>query len=648
MESLNPIIESVSKISGAMAKIAEAIKKLWEFTTKFLYVAFPVVFLVTVMILKPWLGTAVMQGIFAIVGVIGVCLYGYSISQNWTAWRDAIESYWNNQVEAHIMDEGFCMSDEEEAAMLAHLNGSTPEQQRSAGKFLRQTVDDLFGTSSDNQLGGDIITITSAIYCMIGVDYTKRGEVVKALKSITGVAGGAEKFIDAVRNFFATIALNTSAWFGLQATFANALSDEYANWLATAEVYMAKEKTMTLQISQTAIEDLRSHIEHGTVLAMSFEKAGQKTVAHLMSQHLKNLELVLVKVQAGMISMPKERVEPTSLFIAGAPGSGKTLFADMLAEALCRYKLKDHPALLHEFEENPRAFIHNRGTDKWFEGFDARTIVMRHDEFPLTKETTPDDSKQVALIDEVNITAKPLPMANADLKGKVFYNHSFTILTSNKKDLKSDMLLEQRALGRRIHVAISIESKGVANSSKGVEIDPDNWDIHLMEDANISGEIQFVNTGLKLSLQRVFNMLIGIEHMRTQLKARNAPIKKQIYSDLIESAECRAYIVAVNTFKMQAGRVPTHEEVITYLSASKAEFERTLKLNLSFLDMKGKQKVTGGSPQPAIERTPEMEYAYSRAVDQVSAPFRNQARCSKSMSDLRSFLLDVRIVKLWL
>lgn len=615
-----PIFKMAEGISTGMSKAVEAFRHLWDFSIKFMYAAFPIVFAVTIFLLKPWLSTAMVKTLFALVAIVGTILYGYAISEHWSNWLSSMMDWWSDHARGLTADEGF-ESPESEAEIASGFGATlnTAEEQdllESIGvdptlAFGKPSA--TYMLPSHHQAGLDVITLTAALYCMIGVDPTKKMDVIKALKAIPGVAAGAEAVVQAIKNFFMTIASRAAAYLGMEPAFASILSAQYGEWLSETEKYVAKDKALTLTVNDITRADLASHIEAGTTLAFAFEHNNQKTACVLITAHLRVLENVLNKLDALFITRPIARVEPVSCLIMGTPGSGKTLFTEILSDCLARYELRDSQALLKEYETSPLSFIHVRSAEKWFEGYDARTLVMRHDEFPLTKETTPDDSKQVALIDEINTTPKALPMANADQKGKFFYNHKYTLLTSNGGDFKSEFLICQGALERRLHVVIQLESRGIPNSEKGVSLDPNNWIITLMQSKKIAGHIEYESTGLTLTIEQLFTLLVGIRRLREINAKDNKGLADELVSHTLDSAEDRAYFAITRMYNTLHQRNPTQVELFAFARNNRAALEG-MSYNMSFLDSekkkgKAKESVPFVSPMGDGSELPSHEQA---------------------------------------
>jgi len=586
---LSPVFSTISNISSAMAKVAEAMKRLFKFAVKFAYVSFPLVFCVLVVILKPWIPQAIAKTIIVVAGLVGTFVLGLAVSGAWARIMQCLEDYWSDRGFVDENKDRFVTTTDNEEFDFAKVQDHLVFERDMGIDHYGPDNTHPYETPFKNQMTSDVITLLASVYCGLGVDIKKKPEVISALKAIPSVSKGAEALITSITNFFATIMQSCAAYFGLEFEFAAALDDQYHRWMMRTNEFLTKDKSFTLDVSEKGFADLQQHVLNGVNLASSFEEAGQKTLGNLLSKHVYALQGMLSKLDAMRITEPKDRVEPLSVLFKGDPGHGKTTAVGLLADALARYELRGHPTLLDQYERTPRQFIHQKGTEKWYEGYNPQTLIMIHNEFPITKETSAEDSLQVGFIDEIDSSAKPLPMANAEMKGKMYYNHKYSLLTTNAANMASNVLICNGALARRLHLVIQVETIGnVANHRAGEPVDPDRWRFTLMRKTHT--DITYEATGVDMNLKMLLALIVGIKEMRENLHRVNLRTTSGIVDDLLVNPQANLVSEASGIFKESHGRMPDHEELITFIFEQRKFFE-DLGFDLEPFDRKQKQKV---------------------------------------------------------
>lgn len=555
---LAPLTSAAKGISNVVNKVIDYIKCMLKFLYDNVMLALPIVAAAILPKIKQYLPAHVFPYVVGVFGLASLAIYS---GPTLKAIKKVLSYIQNKLTDEDIADELIDVDISEKLnEETIDLSDFNPTSQTS--------VDAPMELQDDSGM----ITLLAAAYCSMGIDPTDKREVISALKAIPSVSKGADSVIQAIKNFFAIVLSKVAGFLGFGNEFARYMDDQYAKWFEETSRIIGAKKSATIDITEEGFKNLKQHIESGTILAAKFDLMGKKTLATLMVNHLRTLSALLGDVEAMRITKPKGRAEPVSILLMGEPGHGKTVLSDMLAIALVKDALRDHPAMLERFKEAPAEFIHTMSSEHWMDDYHPNTIVIKHDEFPLTKETTPEDSQQVAMVDEVNTTQKALPMANADKKGKLYFGHRYSIYTSNAKGLKSEVLLHPNAMKRRVHIPITVSTKGnVVNSNAGKTLDPDRWCLELMAPTP-DKYANFTSSGVNITVYDLIKMSVAMKDIREAERVANSEIMHKLTDGSSTEPKDMLYKLALDAFKQQHNRVPQPHEWYKFAQSKKSFF----------------------------------------------------------------------------
>jgi len=153
------------------------------------------------------------------------------------------------------------------------------------------------------------------------------------------------------------------------------------------------------------------------------------------------------------------RQEPVCCFFRGPPDTGKSILMSMLSTAVT---LRVTNSELHNQikEHNHNYVFYKRSGLKHFDTYTSKHIVTVLDDFGQSADTsTGEESDFMSLINMVNSIPYPLPMAELEKKGKVFFNSKFVFATTNLDVIKPVSIISPEAFKRRIHMLIRIQPK---------------------------------------------------------------------------------------------------------------------------------------------------------------------------------------------
>lgn len=350
---------------------------------------------------------------------------------------------------------------------------------------IRNYVLDEFDSVNTNKAleTSDLFEPLVLLYMAMGVDPNKKGDVVNAVKNFPSFKNGAVAVFDAIMS----LVVKLSGWFskvsGFDCDIAIKMDIEYRYWLKRADVWFVDDNYLTMDVTVRALATLEDLLHDGLALAAKYDKSNNKILKEIMMHHIKALQKVYVEAMTTARATKSTRPEPVGLFLSGVPGTGKTVMATMIATQFCMDYLADDPERLARFKENPKQFIYTRTKEKFYDGLTSDTIVVIHDDVGSTTAGTPEDSKWLELIDEINIIPVAVPMSEADKKGNIHFNNCLTIVTSNCKKIDDQWVVEPGAVMRRLHLPFSITNIGGKTASKADYNDTkmDIYDCRLMK-----------------------------------------------------------------------------------------------------------------------------------------------------------------------
>lgn len=212
----------------------------------------------------------------------------------------------------------------------------------------------------------------------------------------------------------------------------------------------------------------------------------------------------------------KSRVEPLAIYIAGAPGVGKSYITDQL---IC-YLAKQHNELVDKFQipgttkydvdpsnMNSMKFAYNRAND-FMDGYKCQFAAVMDDFGQLVDSSTRPNPEFLDIINWVNCAEHTVHSASLAEKGKIKFNSQVVIASSNKLNHTVHSITCPAALYRRFKLVAEFVVKSEFATSDGqldtLKIDGsgDYYDISLYDSVLIPQDTSAnarISTGLSLS-----------------------------------------------------------------------------------------------------------------------------------------------------
>lgn len=162
-------------------------------------------------------------------------------------------------------------------------------------------------------------------------------------------------------------------------------------------------------------------------------------------------------VYAGVFGS-KARMEPVTIFICGAPGTGKsTILPSLIDELITRVIDDEH---LDSFIENPdeHKFV-VRHEQKHFDMYRNQLVSVLDDYGQAKDAPGMPDNEHMFFIRAKGTFPFPLPAAELSLKGKLFFSSRIIVATSNMGEILSNSVISVEAIKRRIDVKIEVAPK---------------------------------------------------------------------------------------------------------------------------------------------------------------------------------------------
>lgn len=132
------------------------------------------------------------------------------------------------------------------------------------------------------------------------------------------------------------------------------------------------------------------------------------------------------------LKQSENRMEPIVVYLAGAPGCGKSSMYTTLTQILAGvcYSTTEHKASTWTYTEGL----------KHFDGYKNQEIVLVDDAFQTKDSETAPNTLVADLIRMVNTSSYNLPMAHLDNKGTTYFTSDFILATSNTTTLGPNII----------------------------------------------------------------------------------------------------------------------------------------------------------------------------------------------------------------
>lgn len=154
------------------------------------------------------------------------------------------------------------------------------------------------------------------------------------------------------------------------------------------------------------------------------------------------------------------RVEPVGIMLAGSPGSGKSICANMLAYELCARTM---PAeLLPVLRKTPNAHVYNRMIEHgYWDGFLSAWVTMIDDALQLKDVAGVFDNQLMEFVRMINTNPYILHMADISSKGCTEFHSKFVVSTTNMMDIagKIQSIHDPEAYTRRFKLSLRVVPK---------------------------------------------------------------------------------------------------------------------------------------------------------------------------------------------
>jgi hypothetical protein len=384
----------------------------------------------------------------------------------------------------------------------------------------------------------DVLAPLASIYVMLGVSPDNKNEFIKALKDLPHFARGAQYFLDAFISFSVKLSSFVSARQGWSNDLASLFNEDYKNWINSVNKVAADNKNNCLDSSSKGIMEVESIIERGVALQKELHLKGEHTLTALVLTQLKSLTTIVQEMHAES-NNGNDRPMPVSVIFRGKPGFGKSLAMNLLMQYLIRDELTNSPQLLAEFDANPASFIYVRSKDPYLDDFSPKKMGIILDDFPNMLTTSQEDAAWPSLIDMLNTTRKPVPVANLEIKGAICYNQIITGITTNATSINDPLLISIDAVASRLNFIFTVSSDaydGVSlRDAKPKEFSPDIWQFTL----NVIDGTKFVETGIMCNFVDVLALVkLQIAKNRETFETRrvnSAKLYDQTISQVNES-----------------------------------------------------------------------------------------------------------------
>jgi len=335
-------------------------------------------------------------------------------------------------------------------------------------EFVVKLLDPQSSTQGPTGLLDSIACLVMAMFQLQGTQASVRS-LVYVLKDLPRATDGVRSLVSAATALAAWILDYIPCMRGYFCS-----NMEYETFARRANSLINKHNEKTLGINSQTLCEIQKCIEAADDIIMRATAKQQPALAVTV----RNTNIELRKLNSLVSSHVRNGtnvfIEPVGVFFFGNPGTGKTSLTEAVLNAYFRSTLNE--AEMELFLLNPNQYIFHRGItkDAYWEGsnFNTRAIVIN--DFGQEREVV-GGGKSDAIDFIALINGKPtlVPMA-FDEKGHNWLHAEVVIADSNLMSLKSDVIVDQGALARRVHLCykVDINPDFVPN---GDEMDPNRW-----------------------------------------------------------------------------------------------------------------------------------------------------------------------------
>lgn len=418
----------------------------------------------------------------------------------------------------------------------------------------------------------DMLAPLASIYVMLGVSPENKGDFIRALKDLPHFAKGAQFFLDAFLTFAMKLSSFVTSRLGWSNDLASLFNEDYKRWIDCVNKVAADNKNNCIDTSMKGIMEVETIIEHGVLLQKELHSKSEHTLNALVLTQLKSLTTMVQEMKA-QSQNGNDRPMPVSIVFRGAPGMGKSVAMTLLAEYIVREELQNSPSTLEEFEANPSSYIYVRSKDPYFDDFSLKKMAIVLDDFPTMLSTNQEDAAWPSLIDMLNTTRKPVPVANLEKKGSIYFNQVFTGITTNTSQIKEPLLISIDAVASRLNFVFTVTCDKYEGRSlreaKPEFFDPSIWKFTLN---HIDGA-DFRETGYTCDFESVLAMVKHqISVNRHDFETRRTS-SRDLYHEISRKANLSLIPKVYNSMKKSEGMAP---EQVQYLRNAH-DLETTLR-----------------------------------------------------------------------
>lgn len=315
--------------------------------------------------------------------------------------------------------------------------------------FHARDVESQSGFNADfaAQAGG-LLTSLFACQALAGKHPRAADEFMKRVANFPKMAQGVEGFLTWMVKALEVLVNKLFTMFGKQRV--QLYNDVYANvneWKRRVDVVCAEDIISGAPTTEQ-LDNMINLIREG----YAFKEVYRTTkVAQGIEQTLGKITSALMPYQGALSSRNNFRFEPSSLFLTGLPGIGKTL----LAMPLCATILLESGILASgsNFSEVAKQ-IWQKGNSEYWNGYAGQACLVMDDVFQSRVNGTSSDNDYMNIIRMVSSWSFPLNFADLASKGKIYFGSKFIYATTNLESIYSEaskVLNEPEAVLRRIN-----------------------------------------------------------------------------------------------------------------------------------------------------------------------------------------------------
>jgi len=310
-------------------------------------------------------------------------------------------------------------------------------------------------------------------------------------------------------------------------------------WLSSVKDIVSSEKEGVLDVTAENFDRI-TRLQIVGMTIFKYDKFGKDSPAILnkVRYFMNLLDHIKKPFEQSCIKTDLCRVEPLTILIRGAPGTGKSaMIKPFVHQLLSQILPKDR---LEELVRSPDSFVYNRQSEhEYWDGYRGQFVTIMDDFGQVVDVAGNPDNEFMSLIRGTNRFPYVLHMASLEDKGSNIFTSKIIICTTNMMTFQNvESIHDKEALIRRFDYIVDLDVKDefsyIRSGDSGkkvrkdIKFDTDIWNFNIMEGVNVTN-VGTINQ--QLSFDQFLNLCVRYYKVKeNKLTEYNRYCKKELIS----------------------------------------------------------------------------------------------------------------------